>query len=134
MDKDKHLHLQLIQNIVNRLARNSFLIKGWVITLVSAMFILADEKSDVSFVFLAYFPVVSFWILDGFFLWQERLYRDLYKDIRKKEETEIDFSMEIDESIKANHSWIRTILSRTLIIFYGIMIFTILGVMVLVFS
>ena len=30
------------------------------------------------FVFLAYIPATVFWGLDGFFLWQEQLYRKLY--------------------------------------------------------
>ena len=75
-------HLEMIQGIVNRLAQNSFQLKGWSVILVSAMFALAANNTNNIFIYLAYFPAFAFWILDGYFLWQERLYRKLYDHVR----------------------------------------------------
>ena len=37
---NKHKHLELIQGVINRLSTNSFLLKGWSVVLVSALFAL----------------------------------------------------------------------------------------------
>ena len=44
-------HLELIQGIINRLAGNSFQVKGLSIVLVSALFALASAQSNQQFVF-----------------------------------------------------------------------------------
>ncbi len=63
-----HAHLEMIQSIINRMATNSFHLKGWSVTLVAALFALAAKDSTPVFVYLAYFPAFAFWLLDGFFL------------------------------------------------------------------
>ena len=40
----KHKHLELIQGVINRLAANSFQLKGWSVVLVSAIFFLLGRK------------------------------------------------------------------------------------------
>ena len=121
MDK-KHTHLQMIQGIINRLSNNSFLLKGWSVVLVSAMFALAAKDTNSFFVLLAYFPAISFWGLDGFFLYQERLYRAHYNQVRELSEDEIDYSMDITHVIKDESPWIRVTFSKTLFIFHGVII------------
>jgi hypothetical protein len=56
----KYTHLEMIQGIVNRLSPNSFLLKGWPVVLVSAMFALAAKDTQLLFVYLAYFPAIVF--------------------------------------------------------------------------
>ena len=92
MDR-KLKHLDFIQGSINRLSTNSFLLKGWSVILVSALFVLSGEESDDSFAYLSLVPAVIIWGLDGYFLWQERLYRKLYDCVRVKEPDQIDFSM-----------------------------------------
>jgi hypothetical protein len=60
-------HLEFIQGVVNRLSTNSFLLKGWSVVLVSALFALSASDSNRDFVLLAFFPALVFWGLDGFF-------------------------------------------------------------------
>src|SRR5690242_13198261 len=79
-------HLEFIQSIVNRMASNSFLLKGWSVTLVAALFALAAKDSDKKYIVVAYFPVLVFWILDAYFLSQERQFRKLYDAVRIKKE------------------------------------------------
>ncbi len=64
-------HLGFIQGIITRMGTNSFLLKGWSVTLVAAMFALAVKDADKSFMLIAYFPVFVFWALDASFLHQE---------------------------------------------------------------
>jgi len=124
-------HLEFIQNVIDRMNRNSFLLKGWTITLISALFALAAKDANIKFVLVSYIALPVFWILDGFFIAVERRYRDLYKEVSNKVETEIDFSMDTKEFIKRNRTWLCGIFSKTLVPFYGISIVMTLIVMFL---
>ena len=121
-------HLEMLQNIIDRMADNSFSLKGWSVVLVSALFALAASDSNTYFVYLAYLPSIMFWILDGYFLWQERLFRKLYDRVRAASESEIDFSMDTSSVRGEVSSWIGTMFSRTLLIYHG----TILGAVVVI--
>ena len=96
--ENKRKHLEFIQNIVSRMAENLFFLRGWTITLIAALLALFSKNNSPDYVF--YFLIVLvfvFWILDGYFLSQERSYRDLYNHVRKLKEEEVDFSMDISE-------------------------------------
>jgi len=81
MEKSENLkeyllkEVEVIQGIINRMAFNSFLIKGWTITLVVVALLLKGAKHQV---WIAFIPLFVFWFLDAYFLWQERMYRKLY--------------------------------------------------------
>ena len=126
---EKTKHLEFIQGVVNRLSTNSFLLKGWSVVLVSALFALAANNANELFIYLAYFPAIAFWILDGYFLWQERLFRALYDRVRVLEETEIDFSMDTSIVENALKSWADATFSKTLVLFHWTVIGSILVVM-----
>jgi len=127
----KHAHLEMIQGTVNRLSQNSFLLKGWSVVLVSALFALAAGKSKPHFVYLAYFPAIAFWVLDGYFLWQERLFRALYDYVRSLKEADIDFSMDTTTVRGKVNAWTDVILSPTILIFHGTVLGSIVVVMIL---
>ena len=80
----KIAHLQMIQAVVMRMAGNSFMVKGWTVTLVTALFALAAADVNRFFVYVACLPAVMFWVLDAYFLRQELLFRKLYDHVRKK--------------------------------------------------
>ena len=131
MDK-KRAHLEMIQAIITRMSVNSFLLKGWSVVLVSALFALAAGNSEKLFVYLAYFPAIAFWILDGYFLRQEKLFRKLYDRVRTLEESVVDFSM--DTSVVRNEvsEWSSVTFSKTLAIFHGTVIGSIVVVMLVI--
>ena len=117
-------HLEMTQAVINRLGRNSFLLKSWSMTiLVAAMVLIARENlQNQYFVLVLLLPVVGFWILDGYFLWQERLFRQVYDDIRQQ--TDTDFKMDVGkhkDKPKCNRG--SAIFSETLVIFYLIEVF-----------
>lgn len=124
-------HLEFIQNVITRMNSNSFLIKGWTITLVSALFALAAKDANINFVLISYIVIPVFWILDGFFISIERQYRDLYNDVAKKDENNVDFNMDTSKYNNGKRTWMLGIFSKTLYLFYGISIFTTLIVMFL---
>lgn len=117
---DKHKHLDFVQVAINRMASNLFLLKGWSITLIAALFALAAKDSNKFYVLIAYFPLFIFWSLDGYFLSQERKFRALYDYVRKLDEKQIDFSMDTRPFSKdPRNSWFGAMSSRTLVIYYG---------------
>ncbi len=127
---DKIAHLQLVQGVINRMAGNSFLLKGWSVTLVSALFALAAANTKQDFIFLAYFPVIAFWVLDAYFLWQERLFRKLYDRVRALPVENIDFSMDTSPFRNEVGSPVGVAFSLTLLVFHGAVIGAVVIVMV----
>ena len=124
-------HLEMIQGVINRMAGNSFLLKGWSVTLTSALFALAAKDANPFFVYLAYFPCATFWSLDGYFLRQERLYRKLYQAVSKIAPSDIDFSMNAAVYENNVDSWFSTCFSITLRVFHGTVFGTILVIMLI---
>ncbi len=118
-------HLEWIQGVINRLAADSFRMKGWAVILVSALLVLLAREGRVEFTWIGFVPVLVFWGLDGYFLRQERLFRDLYNRVRRLSESDIDFSM---DTSAFKRTWWSATCSITLIPFYGAMILVILVV------
>jgi hypothetical protein len=118
----KEKHLEFTQGAINRMGQNSFLIKGWTVTLVSALFALAAKDANQKFVIVAFFPTIVFWLLDSYYLYQERLFRKVYDHVRKA--NSVDFSLNTKQFDKGFFDWAGAALSKTLILFYGIVFIT----------
>ena len=54
------------------------------------------------FISLVFILIIGFWLLDSFYLMQERKYRQLYKNIIEKDEEEIDFSLDTSKATRTN--------------------------------
>lgn len=121
----------MIQAVISRLAGNSFLLKGWSVVLVSAFFVLAAKDAKPAFALLAFFPALAFWLLDGYFLWQERLFRGLYDQVRSLADEAVDFSMDTGSVSPAPPGWMATTFSQTLVIFHGTIVLSIAVVLFL---
>lgn len=116
---NKHKHLEFIQSSIGRMAGNLFLLKGWSITLIAALFALAAKDTNRFFIVVAYFPLFIFWFLDGYFLVMERRFRSLYEHVRQLKEEEIDFSMDTEPfKSEPRNQWISALFSRTLFPYY----------------
>ncbi len=79
-------HLEFIQNVITRMNTNSFQIKGWAITIISATLALYASIQDKNFILIGFLPAVIFWFLDAYYLNQERKFRGLYNDASKVSE------------------------------------------------
>lgn len=111
-------HLEFIHNTINRMSTNSFFIKGWCVTIVAALFALAEKDIITNFIFISYFVLFVFWFLNGFFLQLERKFRSLYDVVRLKSEEEIDFSMDISIYNSHFNSFFSALSSKSLLLFY----------------
>ncbi|HAJ80077.1 MAG TPA: hypothetical protein DCO75_09930 [Fibrobacteres bacterium] len=67
------------------MASNSAACKTWCITLVSAIIVVVvDDKSAVSYVWVAFIPTLLFLFLDSYYLGLEQRFRDIYNSFIKK--------------------------------------------------
>jgi len=151
---NKVKHLEFIQGIINRHNSNSFLIKGWTITISAALFALAGTIKEPELVFLVLVPIIMFWGLDAFYLSNERCFIDLYSAVakgkynipanalfkknKKKEGVEFDegtialFDMNFKKFKKwKNNKWFFVLWSKTIFWFYFPMITITISIMLL---
>lgn len=81
---DHHKHMDYVQAVINRLAGNSFLMKGWALTVSSALLGLAVSASKPLLALVAAMPALAFWVQDTYFLRQERAFRAMFDDVVAK--------------------------------------------------
>lgn len=118
--ENKLKYLEFLQNVITRMNGNSFLIKGWTITLVSALFALAAKDANLKFAIISYIVIPVFWSLDGFYLSTERQYRALYCQVALiKKDEDINFCMNASNFESEDRTWFRASFSKTLLLFYG---------------
>lgn len=81
MVDEKIKHLEFIQIIITRMNTNSFQIKGWNITIVSAFLAVFASNGNEYLLITAILPPLMFWFLDSYYLMMERRFRGLYADV-----------------------------------------------------
>ena len=124
-------HLKLTQAIINRLANNCVLVKGWSMTIILAAMVLITKHEIQCPYFVPVLLIIPVWILDGYFLWQERLFRKVYGEVRVQSDT--DFEMNpMKHRKKSKCSWLSAIFSPTLFIFYLVEIVFMVGIFVII--
>ena len=116
--KDFLKEIDLIQAIVTRMANTSFLIKGWSVTMMTFIF---ATKSDPKTLTLVFVPILLFWMLDAYFLQQERLYRKLYQWVVENRmlSDKYLFSLSTARVQDQKRPLILVMFSTTLMVFYG---------------
>ena len=92
-NEKKLKHLEFIQGAISRMSSNSFKIKGWYITVITAIITLAVETNNYLYLLVGYIPIILFWGLDSYYLQQERRFTEVYKIVSSESEEEIDFDM-----------------------------------------
>lgn len=108
-------YLEIIQNVINRMAKNSFLLKGWSLTLLTGIITLLNNK-----IYVSNSIIILFLLLNSYYLMNERQYRKLYEKARMLNNKEINFDMSIKFFDKKEY--LKSIFSYTEICFYIILI------------
>ena len=127
MNKKEILHkeIDLIQSVINRMANNSFLLKGWLISIIAVVLALSKDsivsKNEYAIFIIMLLPTLTFWYLDAFFLHKEKSYRKLYDWVIENRENNLDFlySLDYKRFEKEVKSIFRIMFSTTLMVFYG---------------
>jgi len=129
--EEKMKHLEMIQNVISRMASNSFLLKGWTVTLVVGLLAFANIKEmNSDFMLLALVPAAFFWVLDGYFIHQEKLYVKLYEHVTTLTNDQINFSLNARTYENQTGGLVSALFSKTLMLFY----FPTLGVVIAAFN
>ena len=114
-------HLEFIQAAINRMATNSFLFKGWAISLAAALSAFGATNTKPALLVIALGSTLLFWGLDGYYLWLEHGFVELHNVVAAKAEADIDFNMKINKE-RAATRWFMTCWRHHLILFYGTII------------
>jgi hypothetical protein len=61
-------HLEFVQAVIARQASNSFLLKGWALTVAAAFFGFVATQLHWEVALVALLPVIVFWFLDAYYL------------------------------------------------------------------
>jgi hypothetical protein len=135
MDKDVlHKEIDLIQACITRMASNSFLLKGWAISIIAVVLALADKAVEPALLSsLVLIPLISFWYLDAFFLRTEKMYRKMYEWVlekRRAEDTTFLYDLNPHRFKNDVDSTWTVMWSITLRWFYGIPSLITLGVII----
>lgn len=92
-------HLEFIQSVISRMARCSFAIKGWTISLIVGVFVFLKMETLQEHMLCLYCIIAAFYVLDSYYLYQEKRFRDGYNDVRKLDEDNIDFDMHFQNEV-----------------------------------
>ncbi len=111
--------IKIIQDVIKRMADNSFKIKGWTVTLIVITLIFKGQTNDNHL--LAFLPLVSFWILDTYYLRTERIYRKLYSWVVENRPKSDEYLFDLNPKRFENEvdSYLKTMFSISLRMFYG---------------
>ena len=138
MEKEEILHkeIDLIQGVINRMAHNSFMLKGWLVTIIVAVLALTKDTlltNKVDYLSLILMlPLIVFWYLDAFFLHKERCYRKLYDWVieNRKNTDEHLYSLNYKRFEKDVDNIFCIMFSKTLFPFYGITAMILIGIFI----
>lgn len=117
-------HLEFIQAAISRMATNSFLFKGWAITVAAGLSAYAAVASRRALLILVIGTTVLFWGLDGYYLWLERCFRVLHRQVAALRPGSVDFNMEPPKPNRVRRliDWLRACFAPHLVVFYGIIV------------
>jgi hypothetical protein len=104
---------------------NSFQIKGFAITIVSAFLAIYATNQKQLILLLGVFPTIVFWFLDAYYLAQERRFRGLYNDICEISDNQRKiqhFNMRIDSYKGGSFSYCNALVSKSIMWMYGMAI------------
>lgn len=128
-----HKEIDLIQTCITRMAQNSFMLKGWYLSLVAILITILFGQSFKLEIIALFILVISvaFWGLDAFFLKTETLYRWKYEWViqdRIKGNSNNEFQYDLNPYNKKmwiaaadkNVCFMKFVLSKTLLPIYGV--------------
>lgn len=124
-------YLQMIQESISRMSTNAAIFKGFAATIVAGVAALSYNEINTFVLALSFIPVLTFVLLDIYYLALERKFRFLYEKVRK-DEHEIDFSMKLTEDplekLSARARIIDCVKSPSILLFYPLIIAVLVAV------
>lgn len=125
--EDKRKHLEMLQGVINRMASNSFLFKGWSITIIVGVSAFATKEMSLALMIIPIASTLLFWGIDAYYLGQERLYRNLYNDVATRTPSAIDYGMKTE--VLSLKGWLVAAKRPILLGFYGTVLLMLVGLL-----
>ena len=94
MEEDKKAYLAMLQEPICRMSMISAIFKGFAATIVSGIAVISYKEINTWILGLSFLPVLSFAVMDVYYLKLERKFRFLYEQVRKNQH-EVDFSTKL---------------------------------------
>lgn len=120
-------HINLVQNIITRMAGNSYNTKKFSIIFISLLMsaIVSFKTSAVPTIsYLLIGVIIAFWLLDAFYVYLERDFVKLHKEVASKTKVNFDMSRE-----KGNfEDYLEALFSMSVLLVYPLMIISIIVV------
>ncbi len=131
--ENKEKHLEFLQNNISRMNQCSFQMKGWAITIVSALIavyvatITETCTGNKLFIFVAIAPTALFWLLDSLYLSKENKLIAMYNDVagitdESKRVVLKEYEIPMKKYTGWSYSIFKAMLSPSEIILYGLII------------
>lgn len=132
--EDKLGYLQLIQEPICRMSTISAIFKGFAATIVAGIATISYADINLFVLGLSFLPLISFAVIDIYYLKLERKFRLLYNKV-VTDEHPIDYSLKIkfskEELKKAKATNLECIKSPSIWLFYPLLIAILIVVLVL---
>ncbi|ENU1229215.1 MULTISPECIES: hypothetical protein [Bacteria] len=134
MDKNESIisSLGYIQDIIKRMASNSFFIKGWALSISAVIIALIPKLDEIESYSPNSIPIVitlsiiilfMFSLLDTYYLQQERIFRNEYnRKVESIDNEDIKNSLTIISLKKVKTSYLSVYFTISIIPYYFIMI------------
>ncbi|TNH31326.1 hypothetical protein FHG89_02875 [Micromonospora orduensis] len=117
-------YLQMIQSVITRLSTQSTAVKTWCVTVTAALLGFGAKADTIVVVFIAFYVIVAFAVLDAYYLCLERAYRVLYRDAVGQ--TTASWVLTIERTRIADV--VGALRSPSIVLIYGSSVLAILGV------
>ena len=122
----KHKELDLIQGCISRMAHDGFVVKGWAILLISSAFALLGQKMlNWEYGVVVCVSLLALWIMNTYFLWNERKYRILYSWVIRERQIGNDsllYELDTSKNKEIKCCFLGTMFSSVLPYFYLLLI------------
>lgn len=123
----KDNYLGFIQNVITRMNSNSFTIKTMTMATVAAFSGIYATTNKGILLLISLFCTFIYWLLDSFYLKQERQYRELYKNVRDLSDGDSSiYDMNASGFTNGKCSMLSTMFSITILPIYGVALVLIL--------
>lgn len=133
--KPNEKHLEFLQNNISRMNQCSFQMKGWAITVASALVALfastitEDKNGNQLYIYAALASNFLFWCLDSLYLSKERKFIAIYNDvigvgngIKQKVIPVQEYEIPLCKYVGWKYCIVRVMLLPSEVIFYGLII------------
>lgn len=122
MDEDHKQHLIFLEEIIQRMNKNSFQLKGLSVTLFVALMGFSEKMPQGAFWKIALLMGFVLWALDAYYLQQERKFRGIYKDVAAGESPIPVYTMPLENYTGGRYDYKSSFLSRTMMLYPCLMV------------